>query len=358
MPAFCLALPDLLDTESFHSIRQQAQDQYMRGEFQKALESEKEMVRMVEDRYGPLHPLLAQVSVELGEMQRNLGQYREAEKTLKWSLALQEKAFDADDPRLADTLERLAYLYEDLARYSDALYLENRVLPVLEKKGNPVTIASTLMVVGRLEMELGHTEEAKTDLSKAISLLGKNQGDQDLDLVGPLQTRAELSMRLKNWDGAQKDLEKILELNQSRYTGQGKQTADALRALGDFYSRKGEKGNANSYYEQALKVYQKLLMGNTGYSALDTMEKTAAVLRGLGRYSEALDLDTKSMAIESKTFGSIHPRTALCLARISSDEELLGEDEQAKAHREEAREELKAVLGELHPLVRAIDQHP
>ncbi len=201
-------------------------------------------------------------------------------------------------------------------------------------------------------------EEAQEGLSKAVSILGKNQTNQGLGLVEPLQTRAELFVQLKQWEAAQADLEKVLGIIQNRYTGFGLPTADALRALGDFYFQKGDKDKAKNYYGQALKTYQGFLMGNKGYPALDIMEKAAAADRGSEKYSEALDLDSQAFEVEKEVYGPEHPRTALCEARMAWDEEYLGKGDLARTHRQEAKTILQAALGSSHPLALLIDQPP
>jgi tetratricopeptide (TPR) repeat protein len=353
-PAIASALPGILEDESFRSIRAQALEQYQQGQFQAALESEKAAYRLALDRYGPTHPFLAPLLDDLAEMQRNLGQYGEAEKNLKWGLALREKAFDAEDPKLADAMEKLVDLYQDLGRYEEAYYLEKRAVDIRKKTKGFSGRGSLLSRLGLLESELGKTAEAQKSLSQAVSLLEKSSGPRNLALVVPLQTRADLFIHLKKWDDAQKDLERILEIDQAYSTGMGATTADALRSLGDFFALRNRGDQSKPFYELALKNYLRLLTGKNGYPALDLMEKAAAADRGLGSYSEALDLDAKSMAVEKEVFGPGHPRTALCEARIAWDERLLGKTQAAQTHRQEAEASLRAVLGDSHPLIGLI----
>lgn len=186
--------------------------------------------------------------------------------------------------------------------------------------------------------------------------MGNSRVNNSLSQINPLQTRAELLIRLEKWDDAQKDLEKILEIEKNNYTGFGAQTADALRALGDFYTQRKMGDKSKSLYEQALKIYQKIILGNKGYPALSLMEKTAAAYRGVEGYAEALDLDTKALDVEKDVFGPNHPRTALCEARIALDDQLMGNSQQAQTHRQEAVATLKAALGDSHPLIQVIDK--
>jgi tetratricopeptide (TPR) repeat protein len=202
---------------------------------------------------------------------------------------------------------------------------------------------------------MSKTAEAQESLSQAVSLLEKSGGNRNLALVFPLQTRADLYVQMKKWDEVQKDLEKVLEIEKNYYTGFGVQTADASRALGDFYAIRKLGDKSKTLYEQALKIYTNLLMGNKGYPALSLMEKAGAAYRGLERYSEALDWDTKALDVEKEIYGPGHPRMALCEARIAWDEQLMGKTQEAQAHRTEAETALKTTLGDAHPLIGMIN---
>lgn len=356
VPVWTPAQPDLMDSEAFENILQQASDQYRKGEFQKALESEGEVLRMAQQRYGLLHPLVAQVFGDLGEMQSNLAQYAEAEKSLKWSLAVFEKNLGQDAPPSAAAMERLAGLYEDMALYQDALYFGEKAVAIRNEKGTTDEWAESLVRLGRLKMESGDTGAAEKDLSQAVSLVEKSHGFLDIAVVHPLQARVELWVQLEKWDDAKKDLERILEITRNKYTGMGPQTADVLKALGDFYRSKKDAAKSKEYYEQALKIYRVVLTGNQGYAGLEKMEKIAAAYRGIGAFKDALEWDTKATELEKAVYGPEHPRFALSEARVAWDEDRLGEHDKAKADRSRAKVLLAASLGEAHPLTQSIER--
>src|ERR1035441_6801905 len=254
-PKIAFALPGILEDESFKTARQKAFEQYQQHQFQEALEYERIAYRIALERYGPTHPYPAAILDDLAQMQRNIGQYGEAEKNLKWGLALREKAWDPGDPRLADPLERLVDLYQDMGRYEEAYSLELRAVKIRkEDKGLP-GYGPSLNRLGLLEMELGKNSEAQNTLDQTLALVEKKEGTRSLALVEPLRTRADLSVRLKNWEGAQKDLEKVLEIYTNFYTGFGYPTADAMRALGDFFNLRKMGSKSKSFYERALNIY-------------------------------------------------------------------------------------------------------
>jgi tetratricopeptide (TPR) repeat protein len=242
-----------------------------------------------------------------------------------------------------------------MGRYEEAYPLEKRTVGIRKGAKDLAGYGSSLNRLGLLEMELGRSGEAQNTLSQAVDFFEKKEGSRCLALVEPLQTRADLFIHLKKWEGAQKDLEKILEIDTVFYTGFGVQTAEALRALGDYFTLRKLSNKSKPHYEQALEIYLKLLVGNKGYPALVLMERTAAVYRGLGKYSDALDWDSKSLVVEKEVYGQGHPRTALCEARIARDEQLLGMSQKAKAHLEEAEKTLRAALGDSHPLLQQMN---
>lgn len=160
-PAVLFALSSINQDETFKSSRKQALEHYNQGQFKAALESEKIAYQVALGFYGPNHPFLASILGDLAEMRRNLGQYSEAEKNLKWGLALQEQVLEPGDPKLADTLEKLVDLYQDLGRYEDAYYLEKRAAAIQRGTKGFTGEGILLSRLGLLEMELGKTEESQ-----------------------------------------------------------------------------------------------------------------------------------------------------------------------------------------------------
>src|ERR1035438_6524901 len=199
-----------MEDESFKAARQKAFEQYQQQQFQDALEYEKIVYRIALDRYGPTHPFPASVLDDLAQMQRNLGRYGEAERNLKWGLALREKAWDPDDPKIADSLERLVDLYQDMGRYEEAYPLEKRTVGIRKGAKDLAGYGYSLTRFGLLEMELGRSGEAQNTLSQAVDFFEKKEGSRCLALVEPLQTRAELFIHLKKWEWAQPALSQPL----------------------------------------------------------------------------------------------------------------------------------------------------
>ncbi len=102
-------------------------------QIRQALQEEEKALKIAEDRYGPVHPLLVPIFNDLASLHRYLAEYGKAEEETKWGLALREKNMGLGDLSVADSQDQLAALYNDLGRYPEAEILEKKALLIRQE---------------------------------------------------------------------------------------------------------------------------------------------------------------------------------------------------------------------------------
>ena len=83
---------------------------------------------IAEKIYGPGHPELARVLLNLGLVRVDLGEDAAARQLLERALAIDEKTLQPDHPQLVRTLAELADLHSSHGRYAEAEPLFQRLI--------------------------------------------------------------------------------------------------------------------------------------------------------------------------------------------------------------------------------------
>ncbi|CAF0830815.1 unnamed protein product [Adineta steineri] len=107
--------------------------------------------------------------------------------------------------------------------------------------------------------------------------------------------------------------------------------------LGYVYSTLGDYGNAISYYEQGLKIQQKILPSHHPNLAT-TYNNIGSVHDNMAEYSNALSFHEKALEIEQKTLSSNHPDLATTYNNIGLVYLNIGEYSKALSFYEKALE--------------------
>ncbi len=109
-----------------------------------------------------------------GDAAYQQGNYAEAVKQTKAALSLAE-AFGPNDPRLAQTLNNLAFLYETQGNYAEAEPLFKRALAMREKVLGPThpDVATTLEDYAELLRKTKRKKDAKKMTARAKAIRAK-----------------------------------------------------------------------------------------------------------------------------------------------------------------------------------------
>ncbi|WP_433537627.1 FxSxx-COOH system tetratricopeptide repeat protein [Micromonospora sp. CA-249363] len=117
--------------------------------------------------------------------------------------------------------------------------------------------------------------------------------------------------------------------------------ANILRSMGRF-------ADARELNEAVLAEQQRLL-GPLHPHSLMTVGSLAGDLRALGRYAEALERDRSTYASWVQLFGEDHPRTLSAASNLAVSYRLVGDHRSARRWDEEVHQRQRLVLGPTHP---------
>jgi CHAT domain-containing protein/Tfp pilus assembly protein PilF len=278
------------------------------------------------------------------------GDYAEAARLMRRSLALTERGGGRSHPATARALNNLAVVLVRLGKYEKALPLHRRALAIAERELGPrhpdtAIDLDNLALVYKLT---GRAKEALPLYRRAFSIRARVLGPGHPDVATSLNNLAALYSTLGDYPNALLLQRRALAIQERTLGPEHPQTALTLNNLAVIHSKLGKYTRALSLYERALAIQEKTL----GSDHLDTAISLNNLGDGLvstGEYAKALSRYEQAFAIREKALGPEHPDTATSLNNLAMLWQRLGDTTKAATLQQRAAAIVEKTLGSDHP---------
>jgi tetratricopeptide (TPR) repeat protein len=303
----------------------------------------------------------ARAFCKAGDYLNQRGRYAEAKHTLERALALGERAFDAGDPEIADTLSFLARVHENMAlyreaialeeralkireltlgpehssvgvslngmanayayqgRYDDAAVLYERALAILERSLGPDAprVATALSNLGNIHIFQGHHAKAKPLCERAIAVAERSRGPNDPLVALGLNNLGDVNFFLGNFRDAEVLYERALSIFEQALGPDHQYVAFSLVGLGRARAKAGSFDDAESLYARAVTVRERAL-GKDHPQVAMSLTMLADFYLQVGRYDDAQPLFERAQVIQERSLGPEHADVAATLVGLAA----------------------------------------
>jgi CHAT domain-containing protein/tetratricopeptide (TPR) repeat protein len=282
------------------------------------------------------------------------GQYREATDIAKRALALAERQFGLNHPRIADPLVWLAMLYRAQGRYGDAEPLYRRALAIDQEALGPDhrTVARVLNNLASLCYAQGRYGEAEILYKRALAIDGALGDDNLPDVPTELNNLAVLYEDQGRYAEAEPLFNRALAIDEKTLGLEHPDVGRDLNNLADLRRDQGRTTEAEALYGRALAIDEKVRGADHPDVARD-LNNLADLYRDQGRYFDAESLLKRSIAIEEKTLGHDHPYVGKALNNLADLYSTQGRYADAEPFAKDALATAEKALGPDHPDVAA-----
>jgi TonB family protein len=232
----------------------------------------------------------------------------------------------------ADALLRLAAFQQEAGNLVDAEQLVREALATRERSParDDAALISTLAALGRVLVLREDAGEARTILTRALTLSDKTAHAHDEGLVALLYDLGGLCMRQSAYSLAEPLLQRLLAIKRAN----GEDHADVatvLASLGKVRLSLGDPESAERYYRRALQIRERTLAPNH-FAIAATLEHLADACAARGKVAEAVSLLQRALSMRELTLGAAHPSVRAARERIAdlqlqASEVLLGDVE-------------------------------
>jgi tetratricopeptide (TPR) repeat protein len=215
-----------------------------------------------------------------------------------------------DFPDVAIRLSRLANLYYDQGRYSDAEPLYLRALAIREQQlgANHPATANSLNNLANLYESIGRYSDTEPLLIRALAIREQQLGANHPAVANSLNNLANLYQSIGRYSDTEPLYLRALEIREQQFGANHPGTNTSLNNLAGLYELVGRYSNAEALYVRALAISKQQLGANHPSTAI-SLNNLAELYRSIHRYSNAEPLYIRAISILEQQLGVDHPHT-------------------------------------------------
>ena len=277
---------------------------FEQGDLKKAEEPLKQALLVQEQALSPNHPRIAKTLTKLGLLSCAQGKFKEAEEFQQRAFEIRQDILPPEHPDIAESYDSLGLLcyhkaraYElkkrleqAQAKYREAESYYQKALMIREKlfgSDHPET-TQTKNHLGLLYLAQSEYEQARKFFVEALTAREATLGRLHPHVITNLNYLAQLSIVQGDYTSAEEQLLKARSIG-NELSIDHPQIARTLVNLADLYALLERFDEAEALYDQALPVYQQILVPNHP-DTLEILKKRATLLQRKGDDDGALEL--------------------------------------------------------------------
>lgn len=202
---------------------------------------------------------LAIVYLDLGEIYRICGRYKDALEVLKKSTGLLEYVYGKEDSILAVNYSNMSLVYQAFNKYKKALKFQKKALKLVKDENeNHRPLLSLYNNIGFSYNQLGKSDKALKYYFKAIESLEKQTEKKDSMLAVLYNNVASIYSDQKHLGLAIEYQMKDIELSKNILGNNHPKLATSYSNLGTIYSKNKEYKKAIRFHTKAVGIYERV----------------------------------------------------------------------------------------------------
>ncbi len=264
------------------------------------------------EKFGPRDPRLSSTLNRLAQVYHDQGKYSQAEPLYKRSLTLTQKALGPAHPDVAANINNLATLYRDEGRYDRAEALYKQSLHIVRKALGPASpdVAIGLNNLAELYSDEGKYTDAEPLYKQSLQIWEKTQGPNDFSVAISLNNLGTLYDNQKKYDEAEKLYKRALAIKEINLGGSDPSVALSLSNLGKVYIAQGNFDDAQPALYRALTILHWPTEQSSNPVVGRALNHLATFYREKGNYELSEYYYKKSLETTRKAQGSDSPNMA------------------------------------------------
>ncbi|NEP78461.1 MAG: CHAT domain-containing protein [Okeania sp. SIO3B3] len=278
-----------------------------------------DVLAMIKPLFGGDHPNLANALDKLAYLYKEQGKNSEAEPLAKEALAMKKRLFPGDHPDVANSLNNLAYLYLNQGKYSQAepLFQEALVMRKCLFPGDHSDVATSLSNLALFYDNQGKYSQAELLFQDAIEMKKRLFPGDHPDVATSLNNLAELYKNQGKYSQAKYLFLEALAMKKRLFPGDHPDVATILNNLGLLYKIQEKYSQAEPLFQEALAMKKRLF--KIDHIDVATSLNNLGLLYFIqGKYSQAEPLFQEALAMIKRLFTGDNPHVIRSLNNLAS----------------------------------------
>jgi tetratricopeptide (TPR) repeat protein len=282
----------------------------------------------------------------------------EAEPLMRRALAIGEKIFGTEHPKVAIRLSNLAALLQSTNRLSEAEPLMRRALEIDEKSFGTEhpNVAISLNNLAHLLQATNRLSEAEPLMRRVVTIFESSLGEDHPNSATALSNLAWLLQSTNCLNEAEPLIRRALAIDEKSFGTEHPNVAVRLNILAQLLQYTNRLSEAEPLMRRALVIDERSF-GEEHPRVAIRLNNMAALLGATNRLNEAEPLMRRALAIDEKSFGAKHPNVAIRLnnlAQLLQVTNRLGEAEPLMRRALVILLDFTRRTGHEHPQLRAV----
>jgi len=266
-----------------------------------------------------------------------MGDHQAALPLSRRALAVRLDAYGAGHPSLADSLNGLALLHEDMGHHKAALPILQQALAIRKASQGEKTAeyATALNNLGRVHHGMGDSKAALLLFREALRRYDDSLGKGHRFRAICYNNIAQVLVALGDHKEARLNLELALAINKATVGERHPGYANCLNNLGLLHDSLGQHEAALPLLSRARDLWRDLL-GETHPLHAASLHNLAGVHKDMGHHEDAIRLYRQASALQKDALGDTHPAQARTLNNLAAVFAASGDDANALVASERA----------------------
>jgi CHAT domain-containing protein/Tfp pilus assembly protein PilF len=273
--------------------------------------------------------------------------YDEAAEWFRQGMREEERIHGADSADVGDTMQRLAKAVSKQGKTDEAIVLYRKAVAILRKQLGPedIQVGMCLCNMGSA-LQPQHPQDAEVALREALPILEDAGGPNHPAVAVTLSNLGQVERDLRRFDEAEGHLSRAVEILR-QLDANAERLATAMGNLAGVFYDQRRFGEAEPIYREALEIQKQSHPGAHPLVAL--AEYTLGVTcKNQGRYDEADSLYQQALAAYREVYGDENEHVALVLNTLGTLRFAQGRPEESEKYLRQAldmREKLEGPDG-------------
>ena len=299
---------------------------------------------------GEEHPDTLASMQSLANLYSNQARYTEAEPLMLQTIDISKRVRGEEHRSTLVSMSNLAQLYGARARYAEAATLALQTLKVQKRvlgEEHPDTLQSMGQLANLYQLQGRYTEAVALNL-QTVELSKRVLGEEHPSTLMSMGNLASLYQFQGRIAEAEPLVQLTLEIRKRVRGREHPNTLWSMHSLAGLYVAQSRYTEAESLFLQTLEI-QKRVLGKEHPSTLESLTSLAALYNLLGRRAEAVTLGLQTLEVQKRVLGEEHPNTLRSMGQLTNLYQMQGRLAEATTLGLQTLEVQKRMLGEEHP---------
>ena len=289
-----------------------------KGDYPPARERFLQAAKVLEDATTADDPRVSDTLNNLATLYNVTGEYEKSESLFLRILTNQQKSFGENYPAVTTVLNNLANLYRRKGEYAKAETMHLRSLAIREKiyGSEQPELLFPLAGLATLYYEKKDFLKSKEMDERALKIGEKSFDKDDPALLIYLNNLALINTELGDYAKAEPMFNRALAITEKAFGKDSIKLTDILNNLGELYAYTGDYDKSDAFYQRGLSILEKSLPANHPNIA-GIIGNMASNCLFRGQFAKAEPLLQKQLTMREISLGSEHPDVAKTLNSLA-----------------------------------------